>query len=411
MSAMFSLPSQQIVNLNGVPLSGARLYFYEPATTTPKNVYSNEPLTILHPNPVVADASGRWPAIYMTEARYRVVLRDSSDVAIIPGDWTVDPGFGVNSGVLGIASGGTGASSAAGARVSLGITPQGDFVDVATSATMDIGAAGSDKIRATGVATVFSFGLTAVAGQRFLIRAVSSFVLKYNVISMILPGGVDATILTNDIVEVVCIGGGSWIVISITPYTRLQSDQRYVRFDAGQGLVAIQQAQARANIAAQHILSAESILPAASSIEFSIPSGVTEILFSMRAISLSGTDEFVFRLGNGGGIIVTSGYQSFRTVFDTTPSIPAAGFASSGLILGDGAMLAANTYIGQITAKRQSASNQNWIIDGFLMNSTSTRVVRASSFVSLSSELDSCRLASTISNTFDAGGVSLSWRF
>src|SRR3990167_4321904 len=91
---LFFLPRQQNVDTSGNPLSGAKLYFYEPGgTSTAKDTYSDLALTTAHANPVVADSLGRWDAIYLN-GYYYVELKTSADVSI----WTED---NVSSGSVG----------------------------------------------------------------------------------------------------------------------------------------------------------------------------------------------------------------------------------------------------------------------------------------------------------------------
>jgi parallel beta-helix repeat protein len=80
-------PVQQESGSSGASLSGAKLYFYTSGTTTDKTVYQDSTLSTPHAQPVVADATGRFDAIYMSKTTYKVVLKDSADVTI----WTVDP--------------------------------------------------------------------------------------------------------------------------------------------------------------------------------------------------------------------------------------------------------------------------------------------------------------------------------
>jgi microcystin-dependent protein len=59
----------------GAVAAGAKAYFYDAGTTTPRGVYSDNALSTLHAQPVVADGSGRFPAIYLPTglAKARVV--------------------------------------------------------------------------------------------------------------------------------------------------------------------------------------------------------------------------------------------------------------------------------------------------------------------------------------------------
>ena len=66
---------QAFTDLNGHPLVGGKVYFYAPATSTPKDTWQDAPQTVLNTNPVVLDARGE-AAIYGSGA-YRQVLRDA----------------------------------------------------------------------------------------------------------------------------------------------------------------------------------------------------------------------------------------------------------------------------------------------------------------------------------------------
>lgn len=79
----FQLPVAAVYDENGAPLAGAKLYFYENESTTPKNTYSNIHLTTPNPWPVEADSSGRFTDdIFMETDPYRIKFTDSSDVQI-----------------------------------------------------------------------------------------------------------------------------------------------------------------------------------------------------------------------------------------------------------------------------------------------------------------------------------------
>lgn len=120
MAAIFQLPGAQIVDADGDPYSGARLYFYSPGTTTPLNVYANEALTTPLAQPVSADSAGRWPLIFMQPTTFRVQVKTSADVLINDYD-NVDPGFAVGAGALPISKGGTGGTTQASAIAGLGL--------------------------------------------------------------------------------------------------------------------------------------------------------------------------------------------------------------------------------------------------------------------------------------------------
>lgn len=77
-------PKQQFLDSNGDPLSGGKLYFYEPGTSTPKSVYSSSNGTTALANPVILDSAGR--ASVWLDGFYKVTLKDSSDVEIYTTD-------------------------------------------------------------------------------------------------------------------------------------------------------------------------------------------------------------------------------------------------------------------------------------------------------------------------------------
>ncbi len=64
----------QAADANGLPISGARLFFYRAGTSTKKDTYADSAKTIANANPVVADAAGRFGDIFMlTDELYKVV--------------------------------------------------------------------------------------------------------------------------------------------------------------------------------------------------------------------------------------------------------------------------------------------------------------------------------------------------
>lgn len=75
-------PFIQVVNANGKPYAGAKLYTYQAGTTTPLASYANSNLTTPHTNPVVADANGTFPAIYLQKQSYKLRLETSAGVLI-----------------------------------------------------------------------------------------------------------------------------------------------------------------------------------------------------------------------------------------------------------------------------------------------------------------------------------------
>jgi len=72
------------VGSNSSVMSGAKLHFYAAGTTTPLDTYTSIDLDPLskNANPVIADANGRFPAIWLIDALYKVKLTNSIDETI-----------------------------------------------------------------------------------------------------------------------------------------------------------------------------------------------------------------------------------------------------------------------------------------------------------------------------------------
>lgn len=81
------MPLLYLADIDGAPLVGGKLYFYESGTTTPLDTFADDTLSTPNVNPVIADARGFLPPIFLQNLSYRVVLKDSGDVEI----WTADP--------------------------------------------------------------------------------------------------------------------------------------------------------------------------------------------------------------------------------------------------------------------------------------------------------------------------------
>lgn len=122
MTAQLQSPWIYLADSDGEPLVGAKVRIYEPGTTTPLDIYSDEAAEVgdVVAQPVVSDAAGRITRYFVTQ-KYKMTVHTSADVLVTTLD-DQDPGlpsgFGVSATVQ-IAQGGTGATNAAAARANL----------------------------------------------------------------------------------------------------------------------------------------------------------------------------------------------------------------------------------------------------------------------------------------------------
>ena len=129
---------------------GWKLTWYSTGTTTLRDTYPTEADALAgtnpNSNPVLSDAEGRFPAIWLVDPDYKVVLSDQDDVVKVTRDPAVSAGSvssvaasggttGLSftgspvtgsgtltlTGTLAVANGGTNATTVAGARTSLGL--------------------------------------------------------------------------------------------------------------------------------------------------------------------------------------------------------------------------------------------------------------------------------------------------
>lgn len=83
MPQLFTLQKQAPL-VSGAVVPGGKLHFFQTGTTTRQNTYQDITLDTAHENPVVADATGVFPIIYLDPSLpdYRVRLTTSDDVTL-----------------------------------------------------------------------------------------------------------------------------------------------------------------------------------------------------------------------------------------------------------------------------------------------------------------------------------------
>ena len=160
MAVRFVSPQVQALDLLGNKAPGAKLRFYDAGTTTPRDVYSDEGLSISidQSNGIAANSAGIWPEIFVGTGLYKVTIHSSADVLLATYD-NIDPSLGTNAGALAIASGGTGATTAAGARTNLSVPSQSAF-DALDLRVADTESLLDNPILADSVSVTFASSLT-----------------------------------------------------------------------------------------------------------------------------------------------------------------------------------------------------------------------------------------------------------
>jgi hypothetical protein len=91
-TALVPSARQRVFTSVGAISPGAKLYSYSSGTTTPLATYSDAALTVANSNPVIADSTGTFGAIFLLPQVYSLTLTDSDDLVQWQQDDVSDPG-------------------------------------------------------------------------------------------------------------------------------------------------------------------------------------------------------------------------------------------------------------------------------------------------------------------------------
>jgi microcystin-dependent protein len=86
MAGSIPMSGQQQLDSQGRPLSGGKFYTFVAGTSTPLTVYQDSALTVVHPNPLTLDASGRIPILYAPDGSLKFRLADQAGVTVFAAD-------------------------------------------------------------------------------------------------------------------------------------------------------------------------------------------------------------------------------------------------------------------------------------------------------------------------------------
>lgn len=103
-------------------------------------------------------------------------------------------------------------------RAAYGFIRQSDTKasDVASAASVDLGAVVGRIVDVTGTTTITSFG-TVAAGIWRIVRFTGALTLTHHATSLILPGGANITTAAGDCLVAVSLGSGNWVVTHFQP--------------------------------------------------------------------------------------------------------------------------------------------------------------------------------------------------
>ena len=214
-------PKFQALDSTGAPISGAKVFTYESgASSVPLTTYTDATGNTSNTNPVVLDARGEADIWFTPGVLYRVVLKNAAETTTY---WTVDnvAGSVTPSVYFATLMGLTSQSQLFTAVVGPGGTITGSIVmsgsviewapsvTVASATSTPIGAAASNNITVSGVATITSFD-NVTAGRIRAVTFSGILTLTHNASSLILPGAANITTAAGDVAVMQSLGSGNW---------------------------------------------------------------------------------------------------------------------------------------------------------------------------------------------------------
>ena len=136
-----------------------------------------------------------------------------------------------------------------------------------------------------------------------------------------------------------------------------------------------------------------------------IASGTKRVYMIFEEVVISGSDDWLIQLGDGGGI-ETSGYTSSSTSH-TPANVIASATSTSGFVM-DNNSGSSSTLTGAFCFELTDSTNNTWIGHSVLESHTNQMITSGGS-KSLSAELTQIKLDTTGSNTFSAGSVNITY--
>lgn len=392
----------QVENSSGVPLNGAKMYVYVPASTTPVSLYTEETLSTGTANPLVADASGMFPEAFLAETKVKIIITTSAGVTVWTRDVIYTTGVATNVPASGVSFDGT-TSGLASDNVQdvidevvelQGLTQEWTTSSsgvVATGTSTNAGSAvgpGLDLYRnSASPANLDLLGFVAFTGKNSAGSKVTYTYLS-NYISDTTNGSEDAvmtiqTVVAGSVAARLNIGAGAWM-------------EGATGTDKGAGTFNAT-AFYQGNSDVRPLISGTpQVTTSGTSIDYtSIPSWVKRITVCVSGVSTNGTSLPLIQIGDSGGIENT-GYGGTSWDQNTTLHAFSAGFEFASV------WGASETATGFCTLVLMNSATFTWAFSAFLGG------YGGSGVKSLTATLDRLRLTTTNgTDAFDAGSVNI----
>ena len=224
----FLLPFRPAISATALEVvPGARLHFYLTGTTTEAAVYADEALTIELPNPVVANAAGKWPAIFYDDSTvYRVILRDEAGVTMDEADpYTPAILDTVNAALQGLVNS-AGAQAALAQTAAQAAAADADTAQIAAGIVNAAGAGYnfySTKADAVAAAPSLPNGYAHVwkdesQSNHFTVYSVTSGALSASPVADLTPAPISVGTIATQNANNVNITGGKATGLEVAPY-------------------------------------------------------------------------------------------------------------------------------------------------------------------------------------------------
>jgi len=290
------------------------------------------------------------------------------------------------------------------------------WLDVASAATIDLGAQNADSLRVTGTTPISGFG-TAPSGTRRRLRFAGVLTITHSA-ALICPGAANIITAAGDIADVESLGSGNWV---ITGYQRaaglpvlpgliaaagltMPTAQLLGRLAAGNGPIegiSLGNTAPLLSIGINRSAQQATISGATVDLSTAIKPGVRRITLAFNGVSSNGTSAKLVQIGAGS--FITSGYKSSGGAIATAS---AGGSSSTAGFLVGNFSLAADEINGIMTLINNSGND--WVMAFHGGSSAGNFAAASGGFLSLGAPLERIRLITANgTDTFDGGGVTV----